>query len=363
MDKKIVEYKSEHHLITKSNALIESARIKFSAMQQRVIHTALSQIFKGDRLSDQVMYKIPISAIADLAGRDASGEFYRATKSAARSLVTSLITIKEHPNGSKREKVLQCAIVQAVEYDDTNGTLWIRFSHDAIPYLSGLEGLGFTQYSLEAGLLYMDSAYAYRLHDLIARWGDLGTKEISVEDFRWMMGIDDNKYPRFNNFRARVIDPAIEQVNKHSRYDVKVGYRKSMRRVVSLQFAFRPKPTTPAPKPISPTLEGKSENSQPENDFIIGCAFYKVNRKTVQAALDQYGLSACTDILNFVKSEIQNRQTGHRAIENPGAYLAECLRNGVGIITEDQKEAIEKQSMEPWQHAGYPSKEEYDTAM
>ncbi len=268
-DDKPIEYNSRNHLVAKSNALIESARIKFSVMQQRIIHTALSQIHKGHRLTDELMYKIPISVIRDLAGQEASGAFYQRTKSAAKTLLRSPMTIKQNPDGSKRKRILECNIVQSIEYDDEEGMLWIRFNHDAIPYLSGLEGIGFTQYSLEAGLLHMDSAYAYRLHDLIARWGDIGTKEISVEDFRWMIGLDDSRYPRFNSLRERVIVPAIDQINKHSQFDVKVGYRKTMRRVTALQFAFKPKQKVVVKVEVEPlTLE--------TNDFTKGCALFDI---------------------------------------------------------------------------------------
>ena len=240
-DKAATKYNEKNHLVSKSNSLVESAQMKFSAMQQRIVHTALSQIRKGDCLTDEIMYKIPISAIIDLAGQEISGQFYNRTKVAALSLVSLPMTIKNNPDGSIRKNVLVCPIVQSVQYNNDSGEVWIRFNKDAIPYLSGLEGIGFTQYSIEEGLLCMDSAYAYRLHDLIARWGDLGMKEITIEDFRWMMGIDSDKYTRFNNLRKRVIEPAIQQVNEHSQFDVTVGYRKARRNIVALQFAFKPK--------------------------------------------------------------------------------------------------------------------------
>ena len=215
-----IKYNSDLHLVTKSNALIEKARMKFSAMQQRIIHTALTQIPKGTELKSDVFYQIPLSVMADLAGQEASGTFYKRSVSAARTLRTSTMVIKTYPDGSNREKTLECSIIQSFEYG--NGELGVRFNEDAIPYLSGLKN-SFTQYSLSGDLLHMDSAYAYRLHDLIARWGDLGTKELAIDDFRWMMGIDDDKYPRFSNFRTRVIDPAIKDINEHSQYLVKVG--------------------------------------------------------------------------------------------------------------------------------------------
>jgi len=236
-----IEYDPKNHLVAKSNALIEAAQMRFSAMQQRIIHTALTQIPKGHKLDSKVMYLVPISTIADLAGQEASGKFYARTKAAVRTLRASGITIKKNPDGSQRENILECSVIQSFEYSNESGEIGVRFNEDAIPYLSNLEGIGFTQYSVRGGLLHMDSAYAYRLHDLIARWGDIGIKEIDLDEFRWMLGIEDSKYKRFNSFRERVLDVAINQINEHSQFDVKVCFRKRNRRVVALQFAFRVK--------------------------------------------------------------------------------------------------------------------------
>ncbi|MFK7846074.1 MAG: replication initiation protein [Rhodothermales bacterium] len=239
-----IEYDPRNHLVAKSNALIEAAQMRFSAMQQRVLHAVLTQIRKGDRITDEVMYQIPITAIADLAGQDATKLFYERTREAAKALRIVTITVKRDPKGDPLPDGITESIIspfQTVNDKSDRGQIWVRFNKDAIPYFSDLVGVGFTQYSVTGGLLHMDSAYAYRLHDLIARWGDIGMKEIDLDEFRWMMGVDEDKYKRFNSFRERVLDIAIRQINEHSQFDVKVCFRKRSRRVVALQFAFRVK--------------------------------------------------------------------------------------------------------------------------
>ena len=239
-----IEYDPRNHLVAKSNALIEAAQMRFSAMQQRVLHAVLTQIRKGDRITDEVMYQIPITAIADLAGQDATKLFYERTREAAKALRIVTITVKRDPKGDPLPDGITESIIspfQTVNDKSNRGQIWVRFNKDAITYFSDLVGIGFTQYSVTGGLLHMDSAYAYRLHDLIARWGDIGMKEIDLDEFRWMMGVEGGKYKRFNSFRERVLDVAINQINEHSQFDVKVCFRKRNRRVVALQFAFRVK--------------------------------------------------------------------------------------------------------------------------
>ncbi len=179
--------------------------------------------------------------MADLAGQAVSGTFYKRTREAARTLLKTPMSIRQNPDGTNMTEVLECPIIQSLRFNNTKGKIFVRFNEDVIPYLTKLKGIGFTQYSVKGGILCMDSAYAYRLHDLVIRWGDIGMKEISVDDFRWMIGLEDGKYPRFNSLRQWVIEPSVKQVNKHSTYDVTVGYRRARRQVIALQFAFKPK--------------------------------------------------------------------------------------------------------------------------
>jgi plasmid replication initiation protein len=283
-DGELINYNPDNHLVTRANSLVETARMRFNVMQQRIIHTALSQIRKGDVVTEQTMYEIPISSMADLAGQDASGRFYQRTLDAARGLMRTVITVKCTPKGKPLNRTHEFPLIQGIAYGDSENQLFVRFSHDSIPYLTGLEDIFFTQFSVKGGLLQMDSAYAYRLHDLIACWGFMGMKEIDLEEFRWLMGIEAHQYPRFNNFRMRVLDPAIEQVNEHSKFHVKLGYRKSGRKVTALQFAF--------------TLKDKPKKSRPK--ISLGAMEHGVPKAILSSKL------AGTDDYQAASTKIKN---------------------------------------------------------
>lgn len=62
--------------------------------------------------------------------------------------------------------------------------------------------------------------------------------EVGLDEFRDYMGIASGDYRRFDNFRERVIQPAVDEVNELAPFRVSVDYRRAGRggNVVSLRF-------------------------------------------------------------------------------------------------------------------------------
>jgi hypothetical protein len=83
------------------------------------------------------------------------------------------------------------------------------------------------------------SNYALALYENCARYvGISNTPWISVDLFRKLMGISEDKYVIFRDFKRRVIDKAVEEVNTLSELRVEPKFRKRGRKVVSLRFSI-----------------------------------------------------------------------------------------------------------------------------
>ncbi|QDY46922.1 replication initiation protein (plasmid) [Planococcus glaciei] len=46
------------------------------------------------------------------------------------------------------------------------------------------------------------------------KWQHLGSWTCSIENFKEKVGVESEKYPRYANLKARVLNPAIEEVNE-----------------------------------------------------------------------------------------------------------------------------------------------------
>tara|TARA_B100000678_G_scaffold291638_1_gene310228 strand:+ start:2211 stop:3449 length:1239 start_codon:yes stop_codon:yes gene_type:complete len=83
------------------------------------------------------------------------------------------------------------------------------------------------------------SGYGLALYENCNRYQEIGqTPWFELEKFRKLMGVDDNKYKIFRDFKTRVLDKSVEEVNKHSLLVVEPRLKKINRKVVAIQFSI-----------------------------------------------------------------------------------------------------------------------------
>jgi plasmid replication initiation protein len=56
--------------------------------------------------------------------------------------------------------------------------------------------------------------YSSRLYELLIQWRSTKTPIINLEDFRAQLGIEENQYKLMSDFKKRVLDLAINDINK-----------------------------------------------------------------------------------------------------------------------------------------------------
>lgn len=239
--------------VVKSNAMIE-ASYRLSAQEQRILLAAISQIKKGEKVTDQTMYTISVHDIAEIAGISPRA-LYSELENAALRLKRREIRIPCEPN-SKRKKpeILITCWLQSIRYTPNTGTVQVRFSHDILPYISKLTEQ-FTIYKLK-DIAKLSSSYAIRLYELLIQWNGVGQRVIEIEWLKNIFLIED-KYPRIKDFKTRVLEPAIEQINNSTNMWVKWDQKKTGRKVTHLCFTFglkselQPKKNRGRPKKIN----------------------------------------------------------------------------------------------------------------
>ena len=273
----------DNKLVYKANALIE-ASYRISLNEQRLILACIAQIRKDEELTDQKMYNVSAADFLKFANMDLSTA-YAALKQASDRLMRREVWIRDEPNGNgvrKNQDFLRWA--QRCSYFDGEGRIEIRFSKDILPYLNNLSS-HFTKYTL-SDIYDMDSWYAIRLYELLIQYEKIGSREITVNQLRYFLGLED-KYKLINNLRRRVIDIALEQINTSTSYVVSCEPVKKGRRIHA--FLFTIKDTAPA-KP-------KAESSNTPNPMRISWeqAKYMANRgETKNELLDRLRASGYT---------------------------------------------------------------------
>ena len=83
------------------------------------------------------------------------------------------------------------------------------------------------------------SGYAIRLYELLIKWRSIGkTPLFELQSFRQQLGVELNQYKTMSNFKSRVLDPAIKQINEHTDITIKYEQHKQGRIITGFTFKF-----------------------------------------------------------------------------------------------------------------------------
>lgn len=221
--------------VFKSNSLI-SASYRLTIQEQRILLACMSQIDlkAGEEITDRRMYTIKVSDIESLSG-SSSKSLYNDVKEAVNTLFERRVTLTSWPNGEGPRKARITRWVQSIEYDDNEGAVKLRFSTDIAPYLTNLSEQ-YTKYFL-SDIAKLTSAHAVRVFELMMQWKSVNEFTISLENLKEMLSIPD-EYKKINDFKKRVIDVSVDQINSNTAYNVAVFQKKTGRKVSHFIFKF-----------------------------------------------------------------------------------------------------------------------------
>lgn len=130
-------------------------------------------------------------------------------------------------------------LINGYSYDDEYNTFEIESSEKIYSLVcKKFKGGGYTPVNL-AVFLSLKNPYAQRLYDLLRLWS--GTKNkisYSVNDLKMYLMLEE-AYAEYGNFKRRVINPAIKELNSSGYFEIKVEEVKSGRKVETINFIVK----------------------------------------------------------------------------------------------------------------------------
>ena len=210
MDKYELE-KARNAIVVKSNDLIQKSRFELSTLQQKLVLFLASKINTYD--DDFKLHEFSITEFCEICGIDeTSGGNYIAIKKAIKDIADKSIWIALEDG---RETLVRW--IEKPYIDKKSGLIKIRFDKDMKPFLLQLQG-NFTEYEL-IWTVQFKSKYSIRLYEFVKsiHYNKLSPYEhiFTVEELRKVMGAED-VHKEWKNFRARVLEPAIAEINEFS---------------------------------------------------------------------------------------------------------------------------------------------------
>ncbi|WP_201529943.1 replication initiation protein RepM [Psychrobacter frigidicola] len=135
-------------------------------------------------------------------------------------------------------KVVKSRWIQQVRYLDDEGAIELVFTLAVVNGISRIDGAEdfFTSYLLEQ-TANMDSIYSVRLYELLVQWkAAKQTPMFELEKFRDQLGVEPSEYKAMCDFKKRVLQVAIDEINEKS--DIKISYEqvKKGRSIAGFKF-------------------------------------------------------------------------------------------------------------------------------
>ena len=225
-------------LVVKDNSLI-NASYTLGLVEQRLILLAIIEARETGRGVDtETFLEIHAQHYAERFHVDVKNT-YAMLSDAVMTLFNrqvTYMTVDEKRNKPEKRVVRW---VSGISYVEGAGIVKLRFAPEIVPLITRLEE-NFTWYELMqvANL----NLYATRLYELLVCWRSTGkTPVIEINDFRSKLGLLETEYKAMCDFKKRVLDPAIKQINEHTDITVKVEQHKTGRSITGFSFKFKQK--------------------------------------------------------------------------------------------------------------------------
>jgi plasmid replication initiation protein len=213
--KKVMKTKDEH-LEVRHHNIITTARYDYSACQIDIMFYMLSILKPSD--TKETIYKLYVRDIENITGRTWN---YQQLKEATENMGSKMFEVETE------RSYKQIWMFQQVEYLKGQGCLEIALSEAIRPYLFDLK-TNFTSFELYSALK-ISSKYAKRIYTICSQWKDVGqTAFLDIDMLKVMLklkdpnGKDPEQFKQFSQFKEKVLDIAVKQINEST--DLRIEY-------------------------------------------------------------------------------------------------------------------------------------------
>lgn len=265
-------------LVKKSNSLTEASYF-LTVTEYRILHMAFSSL-AGREVKPEffrnMRFKIKAIDYMKLYGVERNAA-YEALRDASERLFNRFFSYDELVNEDLLlYERIKSRWVTKIGYQEKQASISFFLSDDVLSMVGNLKEQ-FTYFNL-IELSNLTSIYAIRIYEMLMQWRKRqAAPEISLEDLRLRLGISNDEYPRMHDFKKRVLDMALKQINENTSIIASYEQQKEGRKITGFCFKFEPKKQAVFPK---------AEIKQIKPDLFDGLT--DLERSAVQSRIDAH---------------------------------------------------------------------------
>ena len=225
------------HEVAMSNQMILHSASNLSLNEMKLLRYIIMQTKKGDEYLFE--YEFAVKDFAEDLGVSVK-DLYRDLDKMSLHIMREVLTFGVNTGSYKKDRWKHFHWVDIFEYYD--GKVKVKISDELRPFLLNLVG-NFTKYEMSE-IVNMRSTHAIRIYEVIRSYMndyDLPYADhqneisISMEVLRRITNTEE-KFERYSSFKTYVIDTAVREINRCSKYHITATPYKSGRAVTGFDF-------------------------------------------------------------------------------------------------------------------------------
>lgn len=268
-------------------------------------------------LMDCDFFEIRVKDLCGMIGYTSRN--YKALVDALRGLTTTAVEwgVLTTTKNLKDISWGSCPILASIEIKKGTGICTYEYSRKMKELLYNPDMFGLIDLKKQA---LFKSTYGLALYETCCRFKDIpNTKWISIIELRKLMGVSEDKYPRYFDFKKRILNVAIKEVNTNSGFVIDLEERKTKRIVTHVRILIS--------HPQEGVLIKKDEVDQNENPAVINelINVFGVNEQVAIRLFNDYGADYINEKISIVKANISSNPS--KKVTNLAGLIVSAISN------------------------------------
>ncbi|MEM1244307.1 MAG: replication initiation protein [Pseudomonadota bacterium] len=287
-----------------------------SLLQRKISNALLFHAYP--HLLEQEEYKITVTTLCKIIGY--YGHNYEVIKSALRELISTVIEWNVIDETRQSEDWTASTILASVHIKA--GECYYAYSPRMKKLLYSPTMYGKINLIIQAKF---KSSYGLALYENCVRYQGLkATRWFEYDVFRHLMGVPKQKYQVFRDFKKRVLDKSIDELNTYSNLIVDVEIKRQGRKVIALRFNLKERGKKHR---LGKILETKNDLAKTDNQLINQLVSqFRLQEKQIGKLLNTYQSNQIKTAIDFT---FQHPHWIKGKIKNPAGFLISVLRGEI----------------------------------
>lgn len=287
-----------------------------SLLQRKITNALLFHAYKELMLKEE--HEITVKQLCRLIGYQ--GNNHAAIKEALKGLISTVIEWNLIDDKTGNENWTASSIIASVSLE---GPLcYYAYSPRMKQLLHSPSMFGKIDLVIQSRFR---SSYGLALYENCIRYRGLPhTKWFDMELFKKLMGVPAGKYDVFRDFKKRVLDKAVDEVNCYSDLTIASELQKEGRKVTKIRFTLKERARKTRLGNVNP-LPRREEMSALSEDISGRLSnVFGLSKDQIEQLLTSYEVEFVTEKMSLIESSKAYREG---RIENLAGYLISAVKN------------------------------------